>query len=266
MTGPRAPPLAPDHAFVVMAHGDSPFLPACLASLRAQSVSSSIAITTSTPSSFIKESAAAASAPLIVNPERGGIAADWNFALRASDARYVTLAHQDDVYFPPFLARSLDLLATVPGAALSFTGYAEIGDDGSRVRSRTSLTKHTLEAMTLGRRTAPGHARLRAFLSLANPLPCSAVTFDRARLGDFAFSDAFRSNLDWDAWLRLLDEGALFARTAERLVGRRHNRLTATTALTREGVREREDQVMFRRLWPRPVADLIALAYKAGYR
>jgi glycosyltransferase involved in cell wall biosynthesis len=249
-----------------MAHGDSPFLPGCLASLRAQSLSSRIVAATSTPSPFIKEAAAAAFTPLIVNPERGGIAADWNFALHASEARYVTLAHQDDVYFPPFLAASLDLLATVPGAALAFTGYLEIGDDGSRVRSRTSLIKHALETMALGRRAAPSPARLRAFLSVANPLPCSSVTFDRARLGDFAFSDAFRSNLDWDAWLRLLDDGAVFVRTAERLVGRRHNRLTATTALTREGVREREDQVMFRRLWPRPVADLIALAYKAGYR
>ena len=259
-------PLAPDHAFVVMAHGDSPFLPGGLASLRAQSLSSRIVVATSTPSPFIGKASAAASAPLIINPERGGIAADWNFALHAGEARYVTLAHQDDVYFPLFLARSLDLLATVPGAALSFTGYVEIGDDGSRVRSRTSLIKHTLEAMTLGGRVAPSPARLRAFLSLANPLPCSSVTFDRARLDDFAFSDAFRSNLDWDAWLRLLDGGAVFARTAERLVGRRHNQLTATAALTRDGVREREDQVMFRRLWPRPVADLIALAYKSGYR
>lgn len=266
MTAPSAASLAPEHAFVVTAYGDSPFLSGCLTSLRAQSLSSRIVVATSTPSPFIHEAAAAASAPLIVNPQRGGIAADWNFALRASAARYVTLAHQDDLYFPPFLAASLDLLATVPEAALAFTGYVEIGDDGSRVRSRTSLIKHALETITLGRRAAPGPARLRAFLSLANPLPCSSVTFDRALLDDFAFSDAFRSNLDWDAWLRLLDKGARFVRTPERLVGRRHNRLTATTALTREGVRAHEDQVMFRRLWPRPVADLIALAYKAGYR
>jgi len=266
MTGRSAPgrPLAPDHAFVVMAHGDSPFLPGCLASLRAQTLASRIVVSTSTPSPYIERAAAAA--PLIVNPERSGIAADWNFALRISQARYVTLAHQDDVYFPTFLAASLDLLAMIPAAALSFTGYVEIGDDGSRVRSRTSLIKHRLEAITLGSAVAPGPARFRAFLSFGNPLPCSSVTFDRDRIGDFAFSDAFRSNLDWDAWLRLQSDGALFVRTAERLVGRRHNRLTATTALTREGVREREDATMFRRLWPRPVADLIALAYKAGYR
>ena len=32
------------------------------------------------------------------------------------------------------------------------------------------------------------------------------------------------------------------------------------------GVRANEDLVMFRRLWPSPLAELIALAYKAGYR
>ena len=79
-------------------------------------------------------------------------------------------------------------------------------------------------------------------------------------------SGAFKSNLDWDAWLRLLESGARFVRTPERLVGRRHNPLTATSALTREGVRRAEDEIIFRRLWPRPLADLIAFAYRAGYQ
>jgi hypothetical protein len=249
-----------------MAYGDSPFLAPALASLRAQSAASSILVTTSTPSPFIEAAAAAAAAPLVINPQPAGIAADWNFALGASGARYVTLAHQDDVYYPEFLARSLALLGANPAGCLAFTGYVEIGDDGRRVRSRTSLVKHALEQVILGAAAAPGPARLRAFLAFGNPLPCSSVTFDRQRLGDFAFSADFRSNLDWDAWLRLLDAGAVFVRTSERLVGRRHNRLTATSALTREGVRRREDLILFRRLWPRPAADLIALAYKVGYR
>ncbi|HEY2482557.1 MAG TPA: glycosyltransferase, partial [Caulobacteraceae bacterium] len=250
----------------VMAHGDSPFLAGALASLGAQSQSSSILVTTSTPSAFIAAAADAAGARLLVNPRPAGIAADWNFALGAGGARYVTLAHQDDVYYPEFLARSLALLSADPAACLAFTGYNEIGDDGARIRSRTSLVKHALEQLTLGGAAAPDRSRLRAFLAFGNPLPCSSVTFDRQRLGDFAFSGDFRSNLDWDAWLRLLDAGAVFVRTSERLVGRRHNRLTATSALTREGVRRREDLILFRRLWPRPAADLIALAYKVGYR
>lgn len=258
--------MSEDHAFVVMAHGDSPFLARALASLRAQTLASSILVTTSTPSTFIQGAADAAAAPLLINPEAAGIAADWNFALGATGARFVTLAHQDDVYYPAFLARSLGLLKANPAACLAFTGYVEIGDDDAQVLSRTSVVKHALERVILGAATAPGPGRLRAFLAFGNPLPCSSVTFDRQRLGDFAFSSAFRSNLDWDAWLRLLDAGAVFARTPERLVGRRHNRLTATSALTREGVRRSEDLILFRRLWPRPAAELIALAYKVGYR
>ncbi len=255
-----------DHAFVVMAYGDSPFLPACLASIAAQSRRSAVLVATSTPSEFIRRSAEVASVPLIVNPHRAGIAADWNFALQTADARHVTLAHQDDVYFPAFLERSTDLLAADEGAVLAFTGYVEIDDHGAPGRSRISLAKHALERAILGSAARPSRRRLKAFLSLGNPLPCSSVTFDRGRLGDFAFSDAFKSNLDWDAWLRLLDGGARFVRTPERLVGRRHNPLTATATLTREGVRRSEDEIIFRRLWPRPLADLVAFAYRAGYQ
>ena len=256
---------AGDHTFVVLAYGDSPFLPGCLASLTAQTTPPRMVVSTSTPSPFIDEAAAAVGAPVIVNPARAGIAADWNFALGAADTRYVTLAHQDDVYYPPFLNRSLGLLTASPRAALAFTGYVEIDDHGAPSRSKISFAKHGLERLALGAATAPSRARLRAFLSFGNPLPCSSVTFDQTRLPGFAFSDAFRSNLDWEAWLRLADAGTVFARTPERLIGRRHNPLTATSALTREGVRLSEDLTMFRRLWPRPLADFIAFAYRAGY-
>jgi hypothetical protein len=254
-----------DHAFVVPAYGDSPFLPGCLASLAAQTSPSRILVTTSTPSPFIEGAAQAVAAPMIVNPRRAGIAADWNFALGATNARFVTLAHQDDHYFPRFLAESLALLANSPRAAVAFTGYVEIDDHGAPTRSKVSLAKHALERLTLGRTRAPSPRRLRAFLSFGNPLPCSSVTFDRQRLPDFAFSDAYRSNLDWDAWLTLAEAGAVFVRTPERLVGRRHNPLTATSALIKSGVRAREDLAIFRRLWPPPLADLIAFAYRAGY-
>jgi hypothetical protein len=255
---------AREHQFAVMAFGDSPYLAGCLASLRAQTIPAQILVATSTPSAQIAATAEAAGAALLVNPERAGIAADWNFALRAGGTRLVTLAHQDDLYYPTFLARSLELLRQ--GAGVAFTGYEEVGDDGAPTRSRLSAVKHALERAFLGRVDNPGPARLRRFLAFGNPLPCSSATFDLARIGDFAFSGEFRSNLDWDAWLRLIEDGVAFARTPERLVGRRHNPLTATSALIKEGVRANEDLVMFRRLWPSPLAELIALAYKAGYR
>lgn len=253
-----------DHAFVVPAYGASPYLAACLASLASQTVSSQLLVATSTPSDFITAAAAAVGAEVRVNPQRRGIAADWNFALRAAPARYVTLAHQDDLYHPDFAACSLRLLERHE-AHLCFTGYDEVDDQGAKVSSRISRVKHLLDAAILQGAERPGRRRMRLFLSFGNPLPCSSVTLDLARLGDFAFSDEFDSNLDWEAWLRLLDEGRRFARAPARLVGRRHNPLTETSRLIREGRRQQEDLTMFRRLWPSPLGDAIARLYRASY-
>jgi hypothetical protein len=256
--------MALEHCFVVPAHGDSPFLSDCLRSLRGQTVASHVVATTSTPSAFISQAATAHGAHVLVNPERAGIASDWNFALRVTTARYVTLAHQDDTYAPEFLARTLDLFGKHEGA-LCFTGYQEIDDLGRPKVSKTSRVKHLIEWATIGRREVPTGGRLRAFVSFGNPLPCSSVTFDRERLANFAFAANYASNLDWDAWCRLLDRGETFLHVPDRLVGRRHNPLTATARLIRDGRRQKEDLMMFRRLWPRPLSDLIAYVYRAGY-
>jgi hypothetical protein len=257
--------LAQQHCFVVPAYGDSPFLAACLQSIQSQAVLSRMVITTSTPSSYIDAAAREHAAEVIVNPERNGIAADWNFGLRSSGARFVTLAHQDDVYFPNFLQRTLELFARHPDGALCFTGYQEIDDQGKAKSSKISRAKHLLEAITLGHREVARGLALRGFLSFGNPLPCSSVTFDLGQLPGFSFSADFDSNLDWEAWWRLYKDGAPLLHAKERLIGRRHNPMTATSRLIRDGVRWREDVLMFRRLWPAPLGDAIAHLYKMGY-
>jgi hypothetical protein len=256
--------VSQDHAFVVLAYGDSPFLEGCLRSLRAQTVDSRLLVSTSTPSPAIGETAEAFGAELVVNPERRGIAGDWNFALSLNAARYVTLAHQDDLYAPVFAERTLSLFRRHRGA-LCFTGYDEIDDAGRPRASKLSRVKHALSAAALGRCETPGAARMRAFLAFGNPLPCSSVTFDLQALPGFRFSEGLASNLDWDAWLRLVESGAQFLHAPERLVGRRHNALTETSRLIQDGRRRREDEAMFARIWPAPVGRLVAAAYRAGY-
>lgn len=253
------------HSFIVPAFGDSPFLEDCLESLRTQTTKSRVVVSTSTPSAHIASACRRYGATLRVNPQRRNIGSDWNWALRRADTRYVTFAHQDDVYKIPFLARTLDLFRRHPEGALCFTGYQEIGDDGAARSSRISRVKHALEAVALGRSEAPSALRMRFFLSFGNPLPCSAVTLDRKHLPDFAFSTELASNLDWDAWWRLLSEGRRFLHAPERLVGRRHNGLTETSRLIRDGRRACEDREMFRRIWPAPIDAVIAAAYRAGY-
>jgi hypothetical protein len=257
--------VSAEHAFVVLAYGHSPYLAQCLESLSLQTHPARVVVATSTPSRSIRGAAEAFGAELIVNPRREGIAADWNFGLRVSGARFVTLAHQDDTYHPDFAGCSLGALEQ-HDAALCFTSYEEIDAYRRPVRgSKISRAKHFLEAVTLGRSSAPSAWRMWAFLALGNPLPCPSVTYDLDKLGDFTFSSDFASNLDWDAWLRLLDIGHRFARIVFPLVGRRHDEHTATSRLIADGTRATEDLLMFRRMWPAPVASAIALAYRAGY-
>lgn len=252
------------HTFVVPVYGCSPFLEDCLRSLLAQTLASRVTITTSTPSDFVDLVARRWGVEVLVNPARLGIAEDWNFAVGATDARYVTLAHQDDTYDSAFLERTMEAFSRHDGA-LCFTGYREIDDDGQTTSSKISRVKHLITALTIGSRSQPSHRRMRAYLSIGNPLPCSSVTFDRRRLPNFLFSNRYASNLDWDAWLRLLDCKERFLFVPKRLVGRRHNSLTATAGLIADGRRQSEDIEIFRRIWPEPVAAAIAKFYGLSY-
>ena len=253
-----------DHAFVVLGYKLSPFLAGCLDTLVAQTTPSRIVISTSTPNELIAQQAERVGAKVLINPKSDGIGADWNFGLRATGARYVTLVHQDDTYRPGFLQKSIELLRRHDGD-LCFTGYQEIDDEGRPTSSKISKVKHLIEAATLTPVRQPSAARMRAFLAFGAPLPCSSVTYDVSRLDDFEFSRDYAANLDWDAWLRLIDMGKRFVRHPARLVGRRHNALTATSQLIANGCRRREDLDLFRRIWPRPIGDTIALLYRAGY-
>ena len=259
-------PAPQDYAIVVTAYGESPFLEDCLHSVSRQTLQPPLHITTSTPSPFLDELAQRFSARLHVNPNyKAGIAADWNFGLRASGARFVTLAHQDDTYEPRFCEATMAAFAATPEASLCFTRYQEIDDDGAPKSSKISLVKGLIDTLTLGKAPAVRGRQLRRYLSFGNPLPCSSVTFDLQKLGDFAFGDEMQSNLDWQTWLDFCDAGVVFARAPERLVGRRHNALTETARLIKSGARKAEDLAMFKRLWPAPIAEAIAWAYRAGY-
>ena len=255
----------PRHVFMVLAYGESPFLAGCVHSLLTQTRPSNILVATSTPNAHVNQIAQSCRLTVLTNPARTGIAADWNFALdQAKTYDLVTLAHQDDVYRPMFLEQTLEAFAR-GGGALCFTGYQEIDDAGRSKSSKISKVKHLAEALCLGGAREVRGLRLRAFLSLCNPLACSSVTFDLTRLREFRFTEGFASNLDWDAWWRMMIAGETFLRAPERLVARRHNHLTATAGLIADGTRAREDLVMFRRAWPWPLGEAVARLYRLGY-
>lgn len=254
-----------DHCFVVPAYGESAYLETCLRSLAEQTLRSPIVVATSTPNAHVAMLAERHGARLAVNPVRGGIGTDWNFALESAGARWITLAHQDDVYLPTFAEKTLVALARHPDAVLAFCRYGEL--DGTRLRPPSTLIRIKnvlLELGFLGGRRATTRFSKTNVLRFGCAIPCPAVTLD-GRTG-LRFRTDLKIDLDWAAWLELARRPGAFVYLREQLMLHRVHSDSETSAGILGGVRASEDRTLLRMLWPRPIAELIASSYGIAYR
>lgn len=255
-----------DHCFVVPAHGESPHLEECLRSLAAQTVPSRIIVTTSTPNPLISGLATRYAAALHVNDRQEGIGADWNFALGAADATWVTLAHQDDVYLPDFLAQCQHGIGHHPDALLALTDYAEIIEGRTRSRSTLLRIKRVLlELGFLGRsRTASRFLKTNT-LRFGCAISCPTVTLNLGK-ANLRFRTDLKVDLDWAAWLELARQPGAFVYIRQPLMLHRVHPASETSGAIADGHRAREDADILRQLWPRFIADAIAATYRIAYR
>jgi glycosyltransferase involved in cell wall biosynthesis len=257
-----------DHTFAIPVYRAAPNLGALLASLRAQSTAGSqILLATSTPSPELAAFAGQHGVPLHVNPRRLDIATDWNFALQAATTRWVTLAHQDDLYSPDYVVRLTEALGRHSDALFAFSDYSEHTPYGARPTNLNLLVKRVLRRRAFGTREclAAPRDKLR-LLSLGNPICCPSVMFNRSRLGEFQFPGGLQTNLDWMAWLELARRPGSFVYVHARLVSKGVHAGSETTATIGNRARENEDRRLFQAFWPKPVAAALATIYKLGYR
>ena len=253
------------HVFIVPAYGHSAHLRDCLTSLRQQTRPSPVIISTSTPHEGLESLAAEFGARLVVHSPNAGIGHDWNMALRSADAQWATLAHQDDIYLPHFAEDTLALLAGTPDASLVMTGYGEWA--GEQVRTLTPMlaVKRLLQELAFGGRSViRARNAKRRLLRFGCPIPCPSVTL-RSEPQALQFREDLRLNLDWDAWLRLADQPGAFARVKRVSMLHRIHTGSETSSGIRTGARAREDRLMFSKLWPAPIAALLARAYALSY-
>jgi glycosyltransferase involved in cell wall biosynthesis len=257
-----------NHVFAIPAYGRSPYLESCIVSILNQSQGAPrIVLGTSTPSDDLAALAARHRLTLHVNPERRGIAADWNYVLRLADADYVTIAHQDDVYDSEYLFRLAQVAARHADLILAFSDFSEHTDLGKRAPNINVRVKRWLCGRVFGNaETIESKAQKRRLLQLGNPICCPSVMLHWREIKNFEFSAAFRTNLDWEAWLRLAELPGSFAYLREALVSKGIHPASETTLSIANRARQIEDLAMFRRFWPRPIASLIAAAYSLGYR
>lgn len=263
----QAPADGSLHGFVVPAYGRSPHLADCLASLRAQTVQSPIAVSTSTPHDGLASLVERFGATLSIHAPNAGIGRDWNAALACATTPWVTIAHQDDLYLPSFTECTLALALRHADAVLVATGYAERVEPEGRERraSPMLMVKRTLvELAFLGREAVASTGAKRRLLRFGCPIACPAVTLRIDRTG-LRFREDLKVDLDWEAWIRLAAFPGAFAYDRGIHMLHRIHAGSETSAGVRAGVRAAEDRMMFESLWPAPIARLLARAYALSY-
>jgi len=172
-----------NHAFVIPAHGESPYLARCLESLHAQKIASPVTIATRAATPAIIALAREHGASVRVNDQpQTGIGNDWNFALQCTDAAWVTLAHQDDVYDPEFTTLVIDSINRHDDAILVTTAYRELVGDAARKSSSLMVIKRVLmELGFVGSELARHPFMKRNTLRFGCAIGCPTATINMAK-------------------------------------------------------------------------------------
>ena len=114
------------HTFVICAYKKSEYLEECICSILKQTIKSNVLISTSTDIPFIREMAKKYDIPLYVAEHKSDIAKDWNFAYKKANTKYVTIAHQDDIYDADYAKTAISMLEKNKKPLIFFSDYYEI--------------------------------------------------------------------------------------------------------------------------------------------
>ena len=254
------------HTFALLAYKQSPYLEDCIVSLQQQTYPSQIIICTSTPSAFLTAIADKYNLKLAVNNQRHGIGADWNYALSQATTKYVSFAHQDDLYYPKYVESCLTAAEDSSDNLITFTDYEEIIGSLTRATNLNLKIKRCLLRFwfIFGPRLQSKLAR-RYLLALGSPICCPSVMYHRRNLQAFQFSTTFGINLDWEAWLRMAKLPGSFILVDKKLCAHRIHDESETSHGIENNRRAHEDILMFRQLYPEPLARVFARLYAHSY-
>ena len=258
--------IANKHTFIIPAYKNSIFLEDCIISLQQQTIPSIIIITTSTPSDFVTGIAGKYNIEIAINEHDKGIAGDWNFAYKICKTKYLTLAHQDDVYLPTYTENCLHHAEkpTNNDTLIIFTNYEEIVSDRPGKISVILLIKQMILLIFRIKNNIRSHFLKRIILSFGNPISCPTVMFNIENIGPFEFSDKYRYNLDWEAWLRLAKMHGKFIYINRKLMLHRIHSESQTIFQIRDNNRVKEEERIFTMIWNKPFAKLLMLFYRFG--
>ena len=253
--------LTKKHTFVICAYKESPFLEECIISLKKQRLKSNIIMVTSTPNSYISSLADKYQILLKVNTGESGIVQDWNFGYNQCNTPYVTIAHQDDIYFEEYSLHAVTCLERCKKPLIYFSDYCEIRN-GKKVVNNQLLRIKRILLLPL-RITLLQRSRFirRRSLALGNGICCPAGTFAVNNLPNPVFTVNFRSDEDWEAWERISKLKGCFLYDSSIQMGHRIHEESETSIILGDNARSKEDYEMFCKFWPKWMAKIIVKFY-----
>ena len=250
------------HTFAILAYKESPYLEECIQSVLGQSVKSAVYISTSTPSPYISGLAEKYGLPLYINEKEPGIASDWQFAADQCETPYLTLAHQDDVYYKTYTEK---LLPYMKNSIIGFCDYEELVNGKPRRKTKMLRIKRLLLWPFYIKKSIKSKFFKKAVLRLGSPICCPAVTYNRELCGGPVFNPEYKNDLDWDAWLTFAGKPGRFTYEKQVYMAHRIHEDSETTKQIESSGRAAEDLKMFSRMWPGWIARRLAKMYAGSY-
>ena len=194
------------HTFVICAYGQSPYLEACIRSLKAQTVPTDIICATSTPGPWLEGILEKYHIPLQVREGKSNIQDDWNFAVEKAEGTFVTIAHQDDLYGRHYVEelqkaykRWPDMTVFMSDAILIKQGKLCWGGAVEAVKKLLRLPWRLPFVCHLS-------AVKKSGLMFGNPVMCPSCSYRKEKLPLPLFSGGYDFVLDWECMRKLADQ------------------------------------------------------------
>lgn len=253
------------HTFAICAYKDSPYLEACIKSLKRQSVPTNIILCTSTPSKYIQALAEVFELPLYVREGESDIQEDWNFACRMAQTRLVTIAHQDDCYHRDYVRYVQECWEKYPDTTVFTTDCAIVKHEDVQKPDLVQFVKHVLRLPLRFHRFSDRTWVKRAALLFGNPIICPSCTYDKKRLGEPLFHSPYKFALDWDTMWELAAMPGRFVCVERPLIRYRIHDGATTKACIENHQRAADEAAMFAKIWPKPVVKVLMWFYRRAY-
>lgn len=252
------------HSFIICAYKQSPYLEECIESIMKQELQSYVAVATSTPCDFIYDIAKKYNLEVFVRDGKSDIKDDWNFAANCAKTRWVTIAHQDDVYESDYSKAVCAKIEKNSNAILAITDYHCL-INGVKSANKNSRIRRFLRTPLRIKKLAGKKWVKRMILSMGNSICCPTVAYNRDLIKGDIFTSDMKFNIDWDTFLKFAESDGSFAYVDRPLVNYRVHDGATTKECMESNLRIEEDTKMFNKFWPKWITGIIMYFYKGAY-